>query len=96
MSFLTKLGQIWDILGGGFELPTEEQSRINDLSVILCNYNTLNKDELNGCLMMAADIHKAFACIPEGRTVEAETIQHGKLTLQKVDGIMRIIKIEDR
>ncbi|MEZ8034678.1 hypothetical protein [Vibrio crassostreae] len=96
MSFLTKCGQIWDVLWGGFELPTEEQSRINDLSVILCNYNTLSKEELNGCLSMAADIHKAFSCIPEGRTVEAETIQHGRLTLQKINGAMKIIKIEDR
>ena len=95
MSFFTKLGQILDIVTGGFTLPTEEQSRINDLSVILCNYNTLSKDELNGCLSMAADIHKAFACIPEGRTVEAETVQHGKLTLQKINGMMEIIEMRD-
>ncbi|CAM0052229.1 hypothetical protein VPHK406_0115 [Vibrio phage K406] len=95
MSFFTKLGQVIDIFLGGFELPTEEQTRINDLSVILCNYNKLNKEELNGCLSMAADIHKAFACIPEGRTVEAETIQHGKLTLQKINGMMEIIEMRD-
>ncbi|CAM0049329.1 hypothetical protein VPH184E373B_0139 [Vibrio phage 184E37-3b] len=93
MSFFTKLGQVIDIFLGGFELPTEEQTRINDLSVILCNYNTLSKDELNGCLSMTADIHKAFSCIPEGRTVEAETIQHGKLTLQKINGMVEIIEM---
>ncbi|MEZ9043334.1 hypothetical protein AB4251_14455 [Vibrio lentus] len=94
MSFLSKCGQIIDVILGEYKLPTEKQHTIDGLSTVLCNYNTLDKEALNGCFLIYQEIQDVFSYIPEGRTVEAKTISHGTLILRKENGLMRVIRIE--
>lgn len=94
MSFTSKLGQIMDIITGGFKLEYEDQRAVNDLTIILCNYNEMTLEELNGALFIFDNITRAFARIPEGRSVKARTLRHGILTLQKIEGVVQIVDIE--
>ena len=94
MSFTSKLGQIMDIITGGFQLNDDDQRAVNDLSSILCNYADLTLEEKNGALFIFDNIITAFSHIPEGRSVKAKTLRDGILTLQKIDGVVQIVDVE--
>ena len=90
MPFLTKCGQILDIITGGFTLPTEDEIKLQGISTILSGSNVTDKRTLNCILKDAQNVQQAFNAIPEGRTVEIDSYGHGMLTLEKKGGIVQI------
>lgn len=90
MSFLTKCGQVLDIVTGGFKLPTEDEIKLQGVSTILHGATLTDKQTLNSILKDAQKVQQVFDTIPEGRTVEIDSYGHGMLTLEKKGGIIQI------
>ena len=90
MQFLNKLGQIINIVTGGFTLPTEEQHKLLSLKQVFNNCPQGDMKTYNAVLEIMQDVQKVFDSVPNGRSVDVELSDIGTVTLKKMNGVVKI------